>query len=295
MASDELSLSRTDLVKKLFVFDWTINFSGKDTLKSKNAHEVGIIVGKDLGAVLLHNKKFFGASLVMELVSPGNGTDDYIYEKKEDNVELELLEAKRKGILFKYGTGFKPSVADKLEKKNYVHDDGSYHIRLTVTHDATPASKHLERYKKTFTDELGSDFEIKVDGKSIKVSKAILMGQSEYFRTMIEANMSEKQGNFMQIVDFDYDVIYALVGYLYSETVEFCDVDFALHLLGASEKYGLQELKDKCEMYIVEHLNKENVWNVMSMTKLYKAKKATRAAVVFMAGCDEAEFEKLDE
>lgn len=92
-----------------------------------------------------------------------------------------------------------------------------YHVRLTVTYGESfkmPVSTHLKRYKRSFEESFGADFIIEVDGKEIQASRTVLMAQSDYFQTLIEANMREKKDRRMVIVDFDFDVMNALVGYL---------------------------------------------------------------------------------
>lgn len=194
--------------------------------------------------------------------------------------------------MFHFKTTFLTSTP-KFLKKIWQHDDDSYLVRLTVTYGKKPASKHLERYRNMFLQELGTDCEVLVDGKQIKFSKAILMSQSELFRNMIEANLSKKEQSVLEIADFDYDTIYALIGYMYSETVDFQDMDFALNLLAAATKYGVEELKDHCQMYVVENVNSENAWKVMNFAKLHKAKKAAKAAISFLATCDDDEIGDL--
>jgi len=182
-------------------------------------------------------------------------------------------------------------VLPKDRKGMRLVDGVSYKIRVTVAYEnIVPASKHLERYKRMFENEQGADFVINVDGKQIKACKAILMNQSDYFTALIEANMSETARNEMNIDDFDHDVIKALIGYIYSESLEISSVDFAIELLAAADKYGVLELKDKCEEYVALNLTKELTSKVIILAKLHNATKAIKAVAVLEASNDGAKL-----
>lgn len=138
-------------------------------------------------------------------------------------------------------------------------------VRLTVLDGKCEKETHLrllERYKRIFNEALGSDFVIKVQGKKLEVSKAILMGQWDHFRNMIESNMAEKNKNEMVIDDFKHDLIKALLGFLYSGSIELKDVDFAMDLLAASEKYAVVELKDACQRFLIDNLTKDSSYKM---------------------------------
>lgn len=162
-------------------------------------------------------------------------------------------------------------------------DGGIYHLKLRINYPVSSPSKLTERYKRSFNEAFGADFIINVEGKQIKASKTVLMGQSEVFRSMLEANMREKRGNEMNINDIRYDVINALIGYLYSEALELKSVRFAMELLAVAEKYLIQELKDKCEQFVVSNLTKEDAFDVFHSALMHNAKKAHKTAAILYA------------
>lgn len=110
---------------------------------------------------------------------------------------------------------------------------------------------------------------------------------------MIEVNLSEKVQNEMKIDDFDYDVIKAMVGYLYADEIMLVNLDFAMNLLAAAEKYNLLELKEKCEAFASSKLTKENAWNAIGLARLHKAKKLFKIALNLINSLDEDEISKL--
>lgn len=126
--------------------------------------------------------------------------------------------------------------------------DGMYHLRLILSYPKDDSSERLERFKKAFEDGLGADLTIKLeDGKELKVSKFVLMTQSDFFRALIEGKTE------ILIKDVSLDVMQQVMLFLYSGTLDLKDMSFALSVLEAAEKFGLEKLVRKCESFVVEN------------------------------------------
>lgn len=99
--------------------------------------------------------------------------------------------------------------------------------------------------------------------------------------------------NEVVITDIDYDVIEAMVGYLCTRDLELKDGAFGLALLAAADKYGILDLKDKCEEYVVQNLTNENAWNAMRMASLHRAQSLFTAAALIVATIPLDEFDTI--
>lgn len=105
--------------------------------------------------------------------------------------------------------------------------------------------------------------------------------------------MTEKQNDEMVIDDFEYNVIEAYVVYLYWEELNLKDVEFALQLLSAADKYGALELKNKCEKFAINNLTEDKALKSINVGMLQKATNLFLVASHLSYTMKKKEVEKL--
>ena len=111
-----------------------------------------------------------------------------------------------------------------------------------------------------------------VDGQSIIARKEILCAASDYFMAMFENTDSiEAQTNTIDIVDFDYKTVKAMIDWIYDEYVP--ESDLCVELLRAADKYQLDRLKFECERLLMNDVTLENVLDTLVIADKFSAKK----------------------
>ncbi|KAK5980828.1 Protein maternal effect lethal 26 [Trichostrongylus colubriformis] len=162
----------------------------------------------------------------------------------------------------------------------------------TITTTTEPAKKSnyeqrlVEDYQRLFRDDLLKDFTIRVGGKEIRAHRAILAARSPVFQAMLMNELtSETKRGVLEISDLDYDVVYEMVHYIYCGRCRKEISDIAADLLMAADKYGIVELKDRCEEVLLENLTEENACQLLILGDLYSAEQLQERAVEFILRC----------
>lgn len=116
--------------------------------------------------------------------------------------------------------------------------------------------------KKEFTDLV-----IEAGEKRLEVHKVILCSASKVFKSMFEAcNFNENKDSRIRIDDFDYEVVRAMVQFLYTKKIERIDA-LASELILIADKYDIQHLKRFCEAYLVGQINFENALKLLALSQ----------------------------
>ncbi|CAG8447094.1 4291_t:CDS:2 [Funneliformis caledonium] len=117
------------------------------------------------------------------------------------------------------------------------------------------------------------DVRFKVQDKFIYASSSILATRSDYFRTMFEgdwiecnkqgisANDNENRHKYeIEITDFDYETVLAMLHFLYTDEANFVNysLDNIWNLFSISDKYFVDELRQRIKIHIIDLLNERN-------------------------------------
>ena len=106
-----------------------------------------------------------------------------------------------------------------------------------------------------------SDIVLKVGDQVIKAHKNILAIRSQAFSSMI---IGDKNLTEIEITDADYNTMLILIKFIYSGKVDALDLDSAMSVLIASNKYQLHVLNQKCqEIIMLKHLKIENALDIL--------------------------------
>ncbi|GFU67599.1 speckle-type POZ protein-like [Trichonephila clavipes] len=86
---------------------------------------------------------------------------------------------------------------------------------------------------------------------------------------MFKHNLKENLTNCVEINDLSPEVVKAMINYIYCGKIEDLNLEMAIQLYPAAEKYDIQDLKKICTDFIVSHLTEENVCDVLLLGDLY--------------------------
>jgi hypothetical protein len=122
-----------------------------------------------------------------------------------------------------------------------------------------------------------------VEGRTLRVSKAVLCVRCAYFRDMFTTGMRESYEAVVRISDVSYDTFCALVDYLLTdELAPHLAAEKALDLLLLANAYMIVRLEQLCASRLVEIFDEENVAEVARCATLIGATQLERAATRWM-------------
>jgi speckle-type POZ protein len=117
-------------------------------------------------------------------------------------------------------------------------------------------SSHLE---ELFNDMSLSDVTLNIGDHEFPAHKLILSARSKYFAAMFKHPMKENLTNQIKIEDTEPEVFQELLHFIYTGRVSKATMEtMATGLFVAADKYLLEELKTKCENYLVLHMSPDN-------------------------------------
>lgn len=107
--------------------------------------------------------------------------------------------------------------------KNWIHENGSLIVECQIFPKNARLCETPRRdilLAKAFDNQCFTDFTLLCEGKEIKIAKAIVGPQSEFFRGMFESNMEESTNGKGEIRNMSFDTLHLLIKYLYSGQIE---------------------------------------------------------------------------
>jgi hypothetical protein len=124
----------------------------------------------------------------------------------------------------------------------------------------------IENIFKSFNDPKYSDLKFKIENKHVYVNKFILKLNCEYFDSKLtitsingkDSNEKNEYKDEIEIENFSYDVYYAFLKYIYTDSIDIV-IEKAMDLFILANEYKEEILKQKCFDVIKNGLNIENV------------------------------------
>ncbi|EGT55769.1 CBN-BATH-44 protein [Caenorhabditis brenneri] len=126
-----------------------------------------------------------------------------------------------------------------------------------------------------------ADFTFVVEGRELKAHKAILSARSPVFAAMMEPHTAESQNSRVVLQDIDYEVVQALLYYIYTGTCTNMGVH-ALEILAAAERYSLPGLKNLAEAAMRSGLAADTVCKHLAHADLYNMTEFKKEAIKFI-------------
>ena len=120
-----------------------------------------------------------------------------------------------------------------------------------------------KRANQCYEAGIGLDFTIKVGDRELKASKYALSQVSPVFEAMFTHEWKDSLSNRMDIDDFDYPEVEALVRLVHGLDFIPSDVELTIKLMLVADKYEVLELRDQCKDYLMNGLNQDNVMDTL--------------------------------
>ena len=142
--------------------------------------------------------------------------------------------------------------------------------------EETQLTKLGQDLSKTFLNKDFADIQVKCGKKTFDCHRVILAARSCVLKTMLSSDGSEQREMEIEIVDFDAEVIFQMLQFIYTGKLDDPfydaeDIDMATELLRAADKYELDSMKALCEKKLASFLYVENCLRVLILADSYQA------------------------
>lgn len=105
-------------------------------------------------------------------------------------------------------------------------------------------------------------------------------------KAMFERNWNENKDNEIDIKDFEYNTMLIMVQFMYSGQVDFSNVDEAVKVLTAADKYDVQSLKSMRGEYIAICWNDANVLTCIVEAEKLKSDPLLEGCIKYLGKLD---------
>ncbi|KAJ4794467.1 BTB/POZ/MATH-domain protein [Rhynchospora pubera] len=185
----------------------------------------------------------------------------------------------------------------EFETSNYLKND-SFTIRGTVTvmkskkHPFTvqPSNLH-QQLTGLLESEDGTDVSFKVRGVTFNAHCCVLAARSPVFRAQFFGPMKGLMNESIEIKDMEPSIFKSMLHFIYSDSVpelqEVSDdkdvsIVLAQHLLVAADRYGLDRLKQICEMKMYEFIDAHNFGTTLTLAEQHNCSELKAACMEFI-------------
>ena len=124
-------------------------------------------------------------------------------------------------------------------------------------------------YEKLFISQHSSDVAFEISGEVIPAHKLILSARVPVFEAMFSSGMKEAKTGRIRIDDTDAASFKHLLRFIYCGKLPEDFKETVDSLLPIADKYGLQDLKDACEVVLKDLLVRDNVIRTLISARLY--------------------------
>ncbi|KAI6221910.1 Speckle-type POZ protein B-like protein [Aphelenchoides fujianensis] len=129
-----------------------------------------------------------------------------------------------------------------------------------------------------------SDGVLAVGDEEFFISRAVLAARSSVFKAMFTCGLKEATEGRVEIADFSADVVRRLLEYVYTGRISGeLDVETALSLLEAGNKYDVEGVKNLAQESLVGRIEVENVCELLVHADIYGAELLKQQCISFVA------------
>ena len=158
---------------------------------------------------------------------------------------------------------------------------------------STGTGTWINHFKNLLHTNYLSDIVVTVKGRKFDAHKLVLSTRSPVLAAMFQTNFSEKQTNTLNIEDIEPDAFAEMMRFLYTDEVENLD-GLATDLLAAADKYMLDLLKTKCEVFLADNITVQNCSQLLLLSDLHSADGLKKIALDFVRSRSDAIVETTD-
>ena len=137
--------------------------------------------------------------------------------------------------------------------------------------------------EKAFNDPTWSDITFTTsDRQTVLASKWLLCLRSSFFRNMFQSEMIESSQTVIE-VDDPAATFLPLIKYIYTDSVSFKDYSYKelVEILEIADKYMLVGMRRLCEKYLCNHINGDNIFDLLLNQKIVYSNLRSRASRYF--------------
>jgi speckle-type POZ protein len=142
----------------------------------------------------------------------------------------------------------------------------THHVKIAPVSPVDPSSLNIDcsselmtHLVNLFDDMQFSDVNFNIGGREFPAHKVILSARSQYFAAMFQHPMKENSTNQVKIDDIEPEVFDQLLHFIYTGRVPLDKLEtMAAGLFIAADKYLMDELKMKCENYLLHQMSPDN-------------------------------------
>jgi len=166
--------------------------------------------------------------------------------------------------------------------------------------DLAAAKEELfQGYQVLYESQKYADITFEVEGRELKAHKVILAARSPVLAAMFESNLAESQKNYVCVTDVDFRVMQAVLRFIYTGDVvnrsgldkPTLDMDAAIKLYEAADKYDLPTLSKAMEEFVMYNLDKEFAIRALIAAHLHNSVKLKRTCIKYVSDRNEQDFE----
>lgn len=137
----------------------------------------------------------------------------------DTKAKVVLEQTDRNVLIVGHGIVFSSGSYDYQEDiEDWISEDGFIHYRIVIKADSVA---------KLVDDVMTTDVKLLVNGQVIRANKYVLMVHSDVFQAIFDL-WDEEDGDEIEINDVEYEPMLAMVQAMYSGSIEFTNVEFAL-------------------------------------------------------------------
>ncbi|KAL7107749.1 hypothetical protein ACP275_06G074300 [Erythranthe tilingii] len=208
---------------------------------------------------------------------------------------------KYRGSMWGYKRFFRRT---SLETSDFLKDDClSMHCTVGVVRTRVegpksysvivPPSDMGQSLKYLLDSETGCDITFQVGEESFRAHKLILAARSPVFRAQFFGLVGNPNSDKVEIEDVEPFIFKALLQFIYSdelpsfhEIMDSTTTPSAImmqHLLAAADRFGLDRLKQLCEVKLCEEVNAETVATTLSLAEQHRCPQLKAICLKFAA------------
>ncbi|XP_055941844.1 speckle-type POZ protein B-like [Argiope bruennichi] len=141
--------------------------------------------------------------------------------------------------------------------------------------------------KSMYKDGIFSDMELRTSTQSFPVHKNILSVRSPVFRRMFSNDMKEVNIGCVDITDLEDDTVRRMIQYIYTDSLEDLQLENAIKLYVAADKYEILSLRSRCSSFLRDNLCLNKACDILVVADLYHDEDLKTAVQDYMLKYDE--------
>jgi hypothetical protein len=140
---------------------------------------------------------------------------------------------------------------------------------MTLNRVMTPSSIGPD-FARLLQDDQFCDISLKVDGKTLRAHRAILVARSAYFRAMLLGKLRESSQSEVEIDGTSFEAFKIILDHIYSLSAEPSDFpELIVDVIIAAAKFGVDPLVRMLEAVIAHNIDAENASSLAEMAETH--------------------------